>query len=457
MSHARLGPSNTRWPYCAGSPREEARFPDIAGEAAIDGTGSHLLLELSLMNGVAPIQYDQQIIGANHPEHPSGWLVHSDRIERVQMCLNYVIRRVNELKETYPGCSVVVESESKSDPGGMFGRTDWNGTCDITITARHPMTGEVYFLEVIDYKDGRGWVAVNDNTQLLAYLGGKMRHYIGSGPEKVKPFNLDAVPNCRMTVVQPKTSPPIRYVCSTRYEDHFSTEHVIEKLTDLALAAYRTDKPDAPLTPGKHCQYCKANPKRGGDCMASTEASIQVLQQNTETQLIATDKSLFEFIGSSFAKVKELTNLQLADLYDAKSAIDAAFASVHEEIQRRVEDEKQHVPGYEMLPGNNAYVWNEDEEKIVKMLKGRKLKQDQIYVSKLISPAQMDKLTQLTVEQKAKIRKEYVTTKEGKLSLQKVARKTVEQCITDDVKSVELMFGNIAKPAEVIPPTVSFF
>ena len=65
-SHARLSPSNTRWPKCPGSVREEAAYPDVSGEAAIDGTGSHLLLELCLQNGVRAATYDGQIIGANH-------------------------------------------------------------------------------------------------------------------------------------------------------------------------------------------------------------------------------------------------------------------------------------------------------------------------------------------------------------------------------------------------------
>jgi len=157
-SHARLSPSNHRWPLCPGSVREEQNYPDVAGEAAIDGTGSHLLLEMCLDNNVPAIQYDQQIIGANDPEHPSGWLVGIERCQRVQMCLDYVERRVSELKEQYPGCTVTVEAESKSDPGGMFGRDDWKGTCDVTIICRNDHTGEVPFIETIDYKDVRGWV-----------------------------------------------------------------------------------------------------------------------------------------------------------------------------------------------------------------------------------------------------------------------------------------------------------
>jgi len=100
-AHARLGPSNARWPGCPGSVREEARYPDMPGEAAIDGTGSHELLEMCLKNGVSADAYDGQIIGTNHPDNPGGWMVDIDRIKRVNMCLDYIDRRVNELKAQF--------------------------------------------------------------------------------------------------------------------------------------------------------------------------------------------------------------------------------------------------------------------------------------------------------------------------------------------------------------------
>lgn len=460
MSHARLGPSNHRWPHCPGSVREEAKYPDIPGEAAIDGTGSHLLLELCLQNGVDPKQYDQQIIGANHPEHPSGWLIGPDRIERVQMALSYILRRVKELKEQFPGCRVEVLSEVKTDPGGMFGRTDWWGTCDITIKAF--LNDQLVFLEVADYKDGRGWVDVRDNTQLLSYLGGQMRPYMASGPDLVRPLDPNRVPNVRMAVIQPKTNPVIRYVCSTRYEDDFSSFKVVDRLYELELAAERTDRPDAPLIAGKWCQWCKANPKRGGDCMADVNDSITTINTTVGSEIIATDgKNIFEFIGSSFSKIKELTNDQLADLSDAEDAVLAGFQQVREEIQSRV-DAGQHVPGFAMQPGNNANVWNDTEENIAKMLKSRRLTKDEIYPASLISPAQVLKHPKLTAEQKEKIKKDYIAVKAGKLSLKKVAR-TVVQSITSDVDSVQLMFGNLVKPTvsfaepETKPAPITFF
>ena len=136
-SHARLSPSNLRWPLCPGSVREEANYTDVAGDAAIDGTGSHLLLEKCITEGVTPNFYEGKIIGANHHDKPSGWLVAQDRIDRVQMALNYINRRRGELVKEYPHGKIKVEAESRSNPGARYDRDDWQGTCDITITVTH--------------------------------------------------------------------------------------------------------------------------------------------------------------------------------------------------------------------------------------------------------------------------------------------------------------------------------
>ena len=456
--HARLGPSNTRWPVCAGSVREESRYEDVPGEAAIDGTGSHLLLEMCLQNNVAAIQYDQQIIGANHEDSINGWLVAPDRIKRVQMCLDYVTRRVDELKAQFPSCTVTVESEQKSDPGGAFGRDDWNGTVDITITVRDSMTGECYFIEVIDYKDGRGYVSEKNNTQLIAYLFGKMRQYIAKSKDPGL-FNHLNIKGCRMTIVQPKTNPVVRYQCSTRPDDDFSVATVIASAKELAIVAALTDDDDAPLTPGKHCQWCKANPKRGGHCSAQSDQSLKVVEKmsNTELagQLVAGGSNLHDYFSAVMADPKSLTEDQLAELSDAEAGIQAVFDKVNAEIKARV-DQGITVPGFAMEPGKGSNVYSADEKIVVKKLKACRLKKDDIFPSKLITPAALMSLDKLTDDQKERLKTELITYVAGKLTLKKVARE--KQLESDN--PVELMFADVPKTepvAETATAEVSFF
>ena len=428
--HARLSPSNHRWPHCPGSVRMEADYPDIAGDAAVDGTGTHLLLELCLTEGRPAEHYLGTIIGANHEDKPSGWLVDAARIDRVNMALSYIKRRNDELKALYPDCVVIVEAESRSDPGGAFGRDDWYGTCDVTITAA--VDERVIFVEVIDYKDGRGWVDVKDNPQLLGYLGGKLRPHIASGPELVRPFACDKVYNCRMTIVQPRTSPPVRY------EDMFPSE-AMKKVEALAWAAHQTDRVDAPLVPGSHCQWCKHKP----NCSEQSKQDLEKVKTMT-TDVAIQDRKLFEVIESTFGDVTLLDNQSLAQLADAEAGIQAVFDKVKEEIRRRLETGDQ-VPGYALKPGRGSNVWAVDEEQIVKVLKARKWTKDMIYPPKLVSPAQVLKSDALTADQKAKIEKDYIVFKAGDLKLTKVA---VQKKTSNDVAELFQDVVQLSKPVE---------
>ena len=429
-NHARLGPSNHRWPNCPGSIEAESQYPDSSGDAAIDGTGSHELLELCINEGRTAASYIGETIAVGHKDMKQGWLVAEDRATRVQLCLDYLTTRSDELAAQYPDCNIVVEAESKADPGGYFGRDDWWGTVDITLMVLNP-NGGLYFIEIIDYKDGRGWVRETDNSQLLAYCGGKMRPYVGSGPELVRPFRTGRVGGCRMTIVQPKTNRPIRFQDTT-------ADYVMNKIITLDVAADATDKENAPMIAGKHCEWCKANPKRGGHCTANVEQSLTVVN-DMELSLLSTD-------------VSTLTNDKLAELADAEEGIVTAFDKVKAEIQSRIEA-GQVVPGYEMGEGRKTRVWNSDAETMEKAFKGRKLKLVDIYPPKMISVAQMEKLENLTDSQKKRLTKDYVTEKMGKPSLKKTTRKAKQ--------SSEQMFAGVTidQPAAELPQTapVSFF
>lgn len=421
-AHARLGPSNARWPKCPGSIREEERYPDVSGEAAIDGTGSHLLLEMCLENSVPAATYDTQVIGVNHPDNLGGWMVDGERVRRVQMCLDYITRRVGELKQEYPNSVVSVSSESRADPGGAFGRDDWWGTCDITIIARNKFTGDVFFIEVADYKDGKVWVDVRDNTQLISYLFGQMRPYVGSGPDQVRPFNPEAVGKCRITIVQPKTNPVVRY-------DDVSVSEVISTAEDMAHAARLTDDPDAVLIDGSHCRWCKASPKRGGHCAAKTDRSVRSIDM---------EGSELSLLNKVVADPKSFSESQLAELADAEEGVVTAFEKVKDEIASRIEQGIS-VPGWAMKPGRSSRKWTEDEDTVAKKLKSRRLKKDEIYPSKLISVAQLMSLDSLTDDQKARIEKDMVANLAGKLKLTKV----VAQTDTNVIQSATQMFSDV--------------
>lgn len=423
-AHARLGPSNHRWPHCAGSVREEAAYPDVASAAAIDGTGSHLLLENCLQNNVRAEAYDGQVIGVNHPDQPMGWLVSLDRIGRVQMALDYIARRVNELKIEYPDCDVTVESETRSNPGAVVGRDDWWGTVDITITVWFQEAA--IFIEVADYKDGRGWVAVEDNSQLIGYTGGKLYSVPCGRDTKV-----------RMTVIQPKTNPVIRYFDSNKTD-------VMKMIGILGEAAAKTDDPNAPLVAGKHCQWCKHKP----NCSAKAEEELRRMSPMTDQVMGAVPQGqLFELIQQVFGDITQMETAKLVELADSEGSFNAVFAKVKEEMRRRIETGEP-ISGWAMKPGKNSREWAVPEDEVVKMLKGRRLKNGDIFPPKLISPAAVLKIPSLTDDQKKKIEEKYIKVVPGKLQLTAVRT-------APEKPTAEAMFGDVANTAGVAPVTAA--
>lgn len=420
-AHAKLGPSNKRWPHCPGSIREEAQYQDVAGAAAIDGTGSHLLLELCLDDSVKAESYLGKLIGVNHHDKPNGWMIDQERCDRVQECLNYVYRRNDELLKEYPDCSIQIVAETKSDPGKCFGREDWWGTVDITIIAFNPETMVIYFIEVVDYKDGRGYVSEKNNSQLVSYLFGKLHEYTSGKYHMANDNGL------RMTIVQPKTNPSVRYQDTTVFD-------ISKRANGLATAAAATDDPNAPLFGGSHCQWCKANPKRGGHCTVQTQKSVTIMN-NLIT--MPDQDGIIGVMMSAVNNVGSLSVKQLTEIADAEDGFKAAFDKVRTEIQERISI-GENVPGYALVPGKMSKVWNEPDDEIVKKLKARRMKKDEIFPSKLITPAQVLKHPKLTDIQKKKIMEDLISEVAGKSVLKKVT-------YTQE-KDASEMFANVAKP-----------
>ena len=403
-NHARLGPSNHRWVHCPGSIREETNYPDTSGKAAIDGTGSHLLLELCLTNNTCA----ESFIGETIEQDGHKWLIKQDRCDRVNVCLEYVEARKEELSTFYPACEITIEVETISNPGSYVGRDDWWGTVDITLKVA--IGGKIRFIEVIDYKDGRTFVDSRNNSQLISYLFGK------TGPL------IDKI-DCRMTIVQPKTNNPVRY------ENKDSFEVYVEAMI-IWDAAKKTDDPEAPLVPDNkngngYCMWCKHR----DNCTARKDQLIGgmgVFTNTTKTEGL----SLFETIEQTFKDVTTMTDDVLSQMLDAKPVIEDVFKRAEEEAKSRL-GKGLFIPGYAMLPGNSKKKWNISEEELVKKLKSCNLKKGDIYIQTLISPAQVLKHSTLTKKQKERIEKDYISLEAGAKKLKTRSNREEQKEIVD--------------------------
>jgi hypothetical protein len=381
--------------------------------------------------------YLDRTIGVTHPDKATGWSVNQDRVDLGGRRIIKKERHRKEIKKQYPSCTIEIKPESRVNPGKLFDRDDWYGTADVTITVTDDQW-RTLLIEIIDYKDGRGFVPAEHNTQLQSYAIGANSHLmeIHEGYPVMKDNRWDS--NVRMTIVQPKTSTPIRYY------DCKLTE-LVDIAQHLHQAAKRTDDEDAPLIPDRNdgkdwCRWCKHRE----NCTALNSVKVEKLK--IMNLPVEGDGALFELLAKPLEQIQDLSNDRLSELLDAKSVVDGLFQQVEDEIQRRLED-GQKVDGYAMEPGRMSRVWSDSPAEIEKMLKGKKLKKSEIFETKIRSPAQILKSEKLTAEQKERITRDYITEKMGNLKLKKVRR--------SEEKKIEGMFDDLPQ-IEVKPEPISF-
>ena len=380
MAHAKLSPSSAhRWTRCPGSVREELKYPDNSGPAALDGTRTHMLLEMCLVMRMDP----QMMVGQSIPDDEGSFTVDQDRANRVKVAIDHI-----------HDIGGVVTTERRVDPSRLVGRDDLGGTVDVTVT-----TGDT--VHIIDYKDGITPVEAVENDQLIAYALGHLAEYN-------LPINGDyPVKRMVLTIVQPKLAlkglPPI-----TSWE--LSVESLLSRIGGLVIKAKATDDPDAPLVPGeKQCRFCKA---KGGCSAVNTHVmdavgmfkSIDIVQQAAVTE------------------PTEMSNEKLREVIEAAPLLRQLLEASEAEALRRMQM-GQTIPGLKVVNGRGSRAWAHPEDEMVTKLKKIGIPAGALYVTKLISPAQAEKLTwekrdgtkmQVTDKMKLQMERELIVKLAGK-------------------------------------------
>jgi len=394
--HALLSPSRAhRWMACPGSIREESKYPDESGPAAVDGTHTHSLLEYCIKNDMLD---PHSMVGAELTDHEGKFVVDDQRANRVRMALDYIKQRIAE----YNGMCEVI-SETRVDPAYLIGRTDMSGTVDVQIRG-----GRV--IELIDYKDGMNLVEADGNVQLLQYAIGVLAGF--ERPINAEyPFDV-----IRMTIIQPKLA-----MKGQNYIMHWElfVSEVIAKMGDFIVKAKATDDPNAPLIPGeRQCKYCRAK----GSCSAlasNVMKEVGVMFQVTET-------SPLDLAHQSANKdPNTMTDQQIREIMEAAPLMRQLLESVEEEALRRMK-KGQSIPGLKIVNGRGSRVWalpeNEMAEKLVKL----GIPKSEVYETKLLSPSKAEKVTWkkrdgtqkcLSERQIKTLNQEYVVKMAGKLTV----------------------------------------
>ncbi len=392
MAHDQYSPSKRhQFKHCPGSMREQAKYPEgPSGPAAKDGTHTHTLLETCLIHGVSN---PDELIGETLKDHEGEFRVDAERASRVKIALDYIKSRLDAL-----GGDARVMSETKVNPEFLIGRPNAGGTVDVLIVSE-----EHRVVELIDYKDG---VQPTDaKEQLEQYAVGVLAGY--KIPINLKyPFDI-----VKMTVVQPKLMFKGLNPIQTR---EVPVKYILDDVVELANAS----APDAPLIPGeKQCQYCRAK----GACSALAN---QVMSE-VSVMFSPTAQSPMDLAQQSANKdPATMDGDQLRQIMEAAPLLRQLLDAVEDEVKKRLEG-GQSVPGLKLVHGRGSRVWAMSEEEMADKLAQMGIPKGAIYITKLVSPAQAEKLSwekrdgtkaQLSKKQLERL-SEYVTKMAGKLTV----------------------------------------
>ena len=399
-AHAQLSPSKRhRWALCPGSIREEAKYPEErSGPAAIDGTHSHTLLDHCIKAGLAD---PTSMVGVKMKDHDGEFVIDADRAARVKSAIEYVKERV----ASFNGMAEVI-AETRVDPQWFTHRDDLSGTVDIQIIG-----GGV--LEIVDYKDGMGVVSAEENPQLEQYAMGKLAECkLGWNVPEQYPWK-----EVRMTIIQPKLAlkgmkPITTWIVPVKY--------LLDRLSVLSAQARATDAPDAPLVPGEsQCKFCRAK----GSCSAL--AGNVMKEVGIMFQPVVNQNPLDVAQQSADKDPATMSDDQIRQIMEAAPLMRQLLEAVEKEAQRRLEAGTP-IPGLKLVNGRGSRAWSLPEEEMAEKLVKMGIPKSSIYVTKLVSPAQAEKLVwekrdgtkvQLTERQLKRMDQEYVVKLAGKLTV----------------------------------------
>ena len=243
------------------------------------------------------------------------------------------------LDEIDPNKEMEYATETKVGFGdflpGVFGSTDLLGRI-----------GRRAF--ILDWKFGSGVaVGAEDNPQLMFYAAAAMRT-----PEVQWVF--EGCDEIECIIVQPPSVK--RWVTTTKRIKLFEQE--------LATAVKISQMPDAPLNAGDHCRLCAAKPT----CPKMTGAVERAL--HSQIDILNTEQI------ANYLKKADMLEQWIADVRG---------------LAHQILEVGKPVPGYKLVAKRATRQWIDEDKALVELMNAG-LAEDDVTVTKVISPAQAEKV-----------------------------------------------------------------
>ena len=397
------------WLTCAGKLAMEKGFSDTSSPAADEGSAAHFLASECLLSNLGTKEYlkaalyqeivcwemsgdrdGQSFVGSPLPEGAvvrSTWKVGEEMIEHVRDYCNYVNDQVK-------GGELLVEKRVHF--GTAIGVPGAFGTSDASI-----LNVKKREIVVIDLKYGFGEVSADHNTQMMLYALGILEEF-------ELDLDLSGIDKVRMVIYQPrlKVAPQCPEWTCTIAELYAFGDVAKAAVVKAERALEQWAKPQPKdrdvweaefLQPSeKGCQWCKV--KRGCRALAK-ETFTAMLAPATDDGLMNLDDLLdergSEFVESLEAAILDVRQLQFEQI-ERIYAVRGMFKAWMDAIEDRMLTdmlEGQKSRNWKLVKGRQGNrAWADEVSTEEFMKKGLRLKQDEMYQKKIISPTEAEKL-----------------------------------------------------------------
>jgi hypothetical protein len=366
---------------CPGKIVLEDGAPENTSSYAAEGTAAHQVLTWALQEDRPAAAYIGRLIHLDargkvcEPADAAyTYEVDAEMAEHVQVCIDYV----NDLR----GDDGVVFADIRVNYSSYLDtpvESAW-GTADVVVARGSELI-------VVDFKYGRGVeVSAERNPQMSLYALGALQAYQGL----VADFE-----RVRMAIVQPRVKrAPSEWDCSVEELEAWGRSTARSAVASCKLAAeFKNDTPVEPelweqtfLRPGeKQCKFCKAK---------ATCPALRAEVASAVSSSVGAPASPDEFADLDVVAAEELQYADDAWLSAALGRLDLIedwCKAVRAEAERRLLA-GQPVPGWKLVQGKKGARQWQDAKAAEELLKSMRLKQEDMYEMKLISPTTAEKL-----------------------------------------------------------------